>query len=160
MLFHWSLSDSKSCQVSRTFLSILTDLYNVVVWIVSTCSLISKPSSPLLILLRNVPSAPITTGITATFMFRGFFFLCFPSKVGILISLFFLFLLSHCSTGSLSFFLSFFFFFFCFCLLSIGLVVWPRSSDPFVSQNPREVCASYSAERIPNCTNTLIRMKI
>ena len=34
MVFHWSLSDSKSAQVSRTLLSILVDLNNAVAWIV------------------------------------------------------------------------------------------------------------------------------
>ena len=36
MVFHWSLSDSKSPQVSRTRLRILAVLSNDVVWIVST----------------------------------------------------------------------------------------------------------------------------
>ena len=36
MVFHWSLSDSKSPHVSRTLLSILAILNNVVVWMVST----------------------------------------------------------------------------------------------------------------------------
>ena len=36
MAFHWSLSDSKSPQVSRTLLRILADLNNLVVWLVST----------------------------------------------------------------------------------------------------------------------------
>ena len=35
IVFQWSLSDSKSPQVSRTFLSILAVLNNVVVWMVS-----------------------------------------------------------------------------------------------------------------------------
>ena len=39
MVFHWSLSDSKSPQISST---ILADLNNAVVWTVSTCPLISK----------------------------------------------------------------------------------------------------------------------
>ena len=34
MVFHWSLSDNKSPQVSRTLLNILTDLNNAVVWVV------------------------------------------------------------------------------------------------------------------------------
>ena len=34
MVFHKSLSDSKSPQVSRTLLSILADLNNAVIWIV------------------------------------------------------------------------------------------------------------------------------
>ena len=38
------MSDSKSTQVSRTLLSILADFNNAVVWVVSTCPLISKSS--------------------------------------------------------------------------------------------------------------------
>ena len=41
MVFHCSLSDSKSPQISRTLLSILADLNNVVIWMVSTRPLIS-----------------------------------------------------------------------------------------------------------------------
>ena len=73
MIFHWSLSDSKSSQVSRTLLSILADLNNAVVWMVSTYSLISKSSSPCTNTLVNVPSVPITIDITVTFMFHSFF---------------------------------------------------------------------------------------
>ena len=40
------LSDSKSPQISRTLLSILVDLNNAVVWMVSTRPLISKSFSP------------------------------------------------------------------------------------------------------------------
>ena len=72
-VFHWSLSDSKSPQVSRTLLSILADLNNVVIWIFSTCPLISKSSSSFIDPLKIVPSAQITIGITVTFMFHGFF---------------------------------------------------------------------------------------
>ena len=46
MVFHWSLRDSKSPQVSRTLLSILTVLNNAVVWMVSTRPPTSKSSSP------------------------------------------------------------------------------------------------------------------
>ena len=61
MIFHLSLSDSKSPQVSRTRLSILAVLSNAVVWIVSTRPLTSKSSRPfnnplvtvLLLLLLN-----------------------------------------------------------------------------------------------------------
>ena len=69
MVSHRSLSDSKSPQVSRILLNILTDLNNDVVWMISTRPLISKSSSPLV----TVPSAPITIGITVTFMFHSFF---------------------------------------------------------------------------------------
>ena len=72
MVFHWSLSDSKSPQVSRTVLSIQAVL-NVVVWMVSTRSPISKSSSPFSNPLVTVPNAPITIGIIVTFMFHSFF---------------------------------------------------------------------------------------
>ena len=36
--------------------------------------------------------------------------------------------------------------FFLFCLLSLGLVVWARLGDPFVSQKPRGDGASHSLE--------------
>ena len=45
MIFHWSLSDSKFPQVSRTLLSILADVNNAVVWTVSSHPVISKSSS-------------------------------------------------------------------------------------------------------------------
>ena len=73
MVFQWSLSDSKSPQVSRILLSILADLKNAVVWMVSTCPLISKSSSPCANPLVTVLSVPITIGITVTFMFHSFF---------------------------------------------------------------------------------------
>ena len=44
--FYWSLSDSKSPQVFRTLRSILADLNNDVLWMVSTRPLISKSSCP------------------------------------------------------------------------------------------------------------------
>ena len=73
MVFHWSLSDSKSPQVSRTLLSILAFLNNVVVWMVSTRPPTSKSSSPFNNPLVTVPKAPITIGIIVTFMFHIFF---------------------------------------------------------------------------------------
>ena len=73
MFFHWNLSDSKSPQVSWTLLGILADLSNAVIWMVSTCPLISKSSNPFTNPLEIVPNAPITNGITVTFMFHSFF---------------------------------------------------------------------------------------
>ena len=87
MVFHWSLSDSKFPQVSRTLLSILAILNNSVVWIVSTRPPTSKSSSPFNNPLVTVPNAPITIGIIVTFMFHSFFFQ-FSSKVEVLIHLF------------------------------------------------------------------------
>ena len=60
MVFHWSLSDSKSPQVSRTLLSILAVFNNAVVWMVSTRSPTSKSSRPFNNPLVTVPKAPIT----------------------------------------------------------------------------------------------------
>ena len=77
-----------SPQVSRTFLSILVDLNNAVVWIVSTRPHISKLSSSFINSLVTVSRVPITIGITITFMFQ---FFLFPSKLVVFILFFFLF---------------------------------------------------------------------
>ena len=86
MVFPWSLSDSKSPQVSRTLLSILAVLNNVVVWMVSTRPPTSKSSSLFSNPLVTVPKAPITISIIVTCMFHSFF--QFPCKVEVLIFLF------------------------------------------------------------------------
>ena len=83
---HWILSDSKFPQVSRTLLSILADLNNAVVWMLSTCPLISKSSCPCTNPLVTVPRASITIGITVTFMFNRFFY--YLSKIWAFIFLF------------------------------------------------------------------------
>ena len=85
----WSftgVSDSKSSQVSRTLLSILAVLNNVVVWMLSTRPTTSKSSSPFNNSFVTVPNALITIGIIVTFMFHSFF--QFPCKVQALILLF------------------------------------------------------------------------
>ena len=86
MVFHWSLSDSKSPQVTSTLLSILAVLSNAVVWMAFTRPPTSKSSSPFSNPLVTVPNAPITIGIIVTYMFNSFF--QFPSKVEVLILLF------------------------------------------------------------------------
>ena len=73
MVFHLSLSDSKSPQVSRTLLSILAVLNNVVVWIVSTRPPTSKTSSPFSNSSVTVPNSPTTIVIIVTSMFLSFF---------------------------------------------------------------------------------------
>ena len=73
MVFDWSLSDCKSPQVSRTLLSILTVLNNLVLWMVSSRPPNSKSSSPFSNPLVTVTNAPITIGIILTFMFHSFF---------------------------------------------------------------------------------------
>ena len=70
---HWSLSQSTSPQVSITLLSILANLNNAVVWMVSTLPVISKSSSLCTIPLVTVPRAPITIGIIVTFKFHSLF---------------------------------------------------------------------------------------
>ena len=72
MVSHWGVSDSKSSKITRTIPNILADLNNAIVWIVSTCLLISKSSTPCTNSLVTVPSARITIGITITFMFHSF----------------------------------------------------------------------------------------
>ena len=72
MVFHWSLSGSKSPQVSRTLLSILVVLNNVVVWRVSTRPPTSKFFSPFSNPLVTVPNASITIGIIVTGVFHSF----------------------------------------------------------------------------------------
>ena len=73
MVFHWSLSNSKSLQVSRTLLSILAVLNIAVVLMVSTRPPTSKFSNPFNNPLVIVPKAPITIGIITTCMFHSFF---------------------------------------------------------------------------------------
>ena len=73
VVFHWSLSDTKSPQISRILLSILVVLNNVVVWMVSIRPLTSKSSSPFSNPYVTVPKAPITIGIIVTCMFHSFF---------------------------------------------------------------------------------------
>ena len=73
MVFHWSLSDSKSPQVSRTRLRIIAVLSNAVIWIVSTCPPTSKSSRPFNNPLVIVPKAPTTIGTIVTFIFHSFF---------------------------------------------------------------------------------------
>ena len=73
MVFHWSLSDNKSPQVSRTRLRILAVRSNAVIWIVSTRPPTSKSSRPFNNPLVIVRKAPITIGSIVTFMFHSLF---------------------------------------------------------------------------------------
>ena len=98
MVFHWSLSDSKS-QVSRTRLRILAILSNAVVWIVSTRPPTSKSSWPFNNPLVIVPNAPITIGTIVTFMFHGFFNSLARSKYLSFFSLSFKFILWSAGTA-------------------------------------------------------------
>ena len=84
MVFHWSLSDSTSPQVFRTFLSILAALNNSVVWMVFADLPTSMSSCPFNFPWVTVAKALIKIGIIVTFMFHIF---PFPSKVKLLIIL-------------------------------------------------------------------------
>ena len=59
MVSHWSLSDSKSPQVSRSLFSILASLKNVILWMVTIRPLISNSSSPCTNTFLTVPRAPM-----------------------------------------------------------------------------------------------------
>ena len=117
MVFCWGLSDNKSPQVSRSLLSILLDLSNVVVRTDFARPVISKSSSPCTNLLVTVPRAPITIGIIVTFMFYSFFNSLTKSKNLSFFSHRFNFTLWLARTAKptilqvLSFFFFFFFFF-------------------------------------------------
>ena len=131
MVFHWSLSDSKSPRVSRTLLSILAVLNNVKVWMVSTRPPFSKFSSPFSNPLLTIPKAPITIGIIVNYMFPNFF--QFPSKVNVRILLFtFIQFYSVVSRENKvhNFVCSLIFWW-----LLLSLVFWPRWGDPFVSKS-------------------------
>ena len=95
-VFHCNVSDSKSSQVSTTLFSILSDLKNVVVWMVSTHPLISNSSCPRINPLLTVPRAPITNCVTFIFMFHRFFNSLASSTYLSLFSL------SFCFTSSLA----------------------------------------------------------
>ena len=75
------LADSlllESPQVSRTRLSILLDLNNVVDWMFSTHPSASKSSSPFNNPLVAVPKAPTTNGIIVILMFHSLFVFSIP----------------------------------------------------------------------------------
>ena len=116
MVLHWSLSDSKSPQVSRTRLRILAVLSNAVVWIVSTRPPTSKSSRSFNNALVIVPNAPITIGTIGTFMFHSFFNSLARSRYLSFFSLSFRFILWSAGTAK-STILQIFFFFFFFLLI-------------------------------------------
>ena len=110
--FHWSLSDSKSPQVSRTCLRILAVLSNAVVWMVSTRSPSSKSSRPFNNPLVIVTTAPITIGTIVAFMFHSFFNSIARSRYLSFFSLSFRFILWSAGTAKSSILQILFFLFF------------------------------------------------
>ena len=114
MVFHWSLSDSKSPQVSRTRLRILAVLTNAVIWIVSTRPSTSMSSRPFNNPLVIVPKTPITIGTIVTFMFHSFFHSLARSRYLSFFSDSFRFIQWSAGTAKSTILQIFFFFFFFF----------------------------------------------
>ena len=141
MVFHWSLSDSKSPQVSRNFLSILAVLNNVVVWLVSTRPPTSKSSSYFNNLLATVPKAPITIDIIVTFMFHSFFNSLERSRYLSFFSHSFSFILWSAETAK-STILQIFFLFFKIIIRS-GLLAKIKCTV-CMSESHRSLCVSFS----------------
>ena len=127
MVFHWSLSDSKSPQVSRTRLRILAVLSNAVIWIVSARPPTCKSSRPFNNHLLIVLKAPITIGTIVTFMFHSFFNSLARSRYLSFVSLSLRFILWSAGTAKSTVLQILFFWW-----LLWGLVFWPGLGDPFV----------------------------
>ena len=146
MVSYWSLSDSKSPQVSRTPLSVLADLNNAVLWIVSTRLLISKLSSSCINPLVTVPSAPITSGITVIFMFHSFFCSLAGSRYLSSFSLSFSFTMSLIGTAKSTIRQVLFFFFFLFLFLTITRSDHQAEIRWYVciSKSQKMLCISFS----------------
>ena len=145
MVFHGSLSDSKSSQVSRTLLSILAVLNNAVVRMVSTRPPTSKSSSPFSNHLVTVPNAPITIGIIVTCMSHSFFNSLARSR--------YLSFFSHSSSFILwsariakSIILQFLF---------ICVVFRPRLGEPCVCQSPIRIYVCYFQGQVLGCVYTI-----
>ena len=128
MVFHWSLSDSKSPPVSRTRFRILAVLSNAVVRIVSTRPPTSKSSRPFNNPLVIEPKAPITIGTIVTFMFHSLFNSLARLRYLSFFSLSFRFILWSAGTSKSTILQILFF---C-CWLLWDLVFWPGFGDPFV----------------------------
>ena len=144
IVFRWSLNESNSSLVSKTLLSILADLNNVVIWIVSTRPFISKCSGPSTNPLVTVPKAPFTISISVTFMVNVFFSV--PTQgLGSFLSFRFLSILLAGHPGRQSQQIGKLFFFF-FCLLTIirsrrlAKIKW----SVCISKSQSSLCVSFS----------------
>ena len=136
--FDGSLRDGKSLQGSKTFLSILTDLNNTVVWTDSNPSPIPNSSSPLSKHLETVPSVPNTSGITVNLIFHNFLSSLARSKYLSLFSFSLIFTMS--SVGMAKFTIRQVFYFYKF---SLGQVILLGLGDTIVSQNLSEFYFSF-----------------
>ena len=141
MVFHWSLSDYKSPQVSRNLLSIQAVLKNVVVWMVSTRPPTSKSSSSFSNPFVTVPKAPITIGIIVSFMFHSFFNSLARSRYLSFFSHSFSFILW--SAGTAKFTILQVLFFLLIIIIRSGLLAEIRWSV-CMSKSHRSLCVSFS----------------
>ena len=91
MVIHWSVSYSRSPQISRNLLSILAVLKIAVVWMVSIRSPTSKSSIRNSNPLVTIQKAPLTIGIIVTCKFHSFFQFRNKVEVRILLLIFFQF---------------------------------------------------------------------
>ena len=134
MVFHWSLSDSKSPQVSKTLLSIMVVFNNAVVWMVSTRSPTSIYSRPFNNPLVTVLKAPVTIGTIVTFMLHSLFNSLARSRYLSFFSHSFSFILWSAGTAKSTILQTLFF----FCRL-LDLVFWASLGDSCVYQSPIRV---------------------
>ena len=140
MVFHRSLSDSKSPQVSRTRLRILAVLSNAVIWIVSTRPPTSKSSRPFNNPLVIVLNAPITIGTIVTFMFHSFFNSLARSRYLSFFSCSFIFILWSARTAESTILQILFFL---LIIIRSGLLAVIRWSV-CISKSHRSLCKSFS----------------
>ena len=140
MVFHWSVSDSKSPQVSWTLLSILAVLNNIVIWMVSTRPPNFKSFSPFNNPLVTVPNAPITIGIIVTSMFHSFFNFRARSRYLSFFSYSFSFILQLAGTANST---NLQVLLFLLIILRTGLLVEIRWSV-CMSKSHRSLCVSFS----------------
>ena len=147
MVFHWSLSDSKFPQVSRTLLSILAVLNNAVVWMVSTSLPTFKSSSPFSNPLVSIPNAPITIGIIVTCMFLSFFNSLARSGYLSFFSHSFSFILWSAETAKSTILQVLFFLLF---IIKSGLLAEIRWSV-CMSKSHRSLCVSFSRTSVGLC---------
>ena len=148
MVFHWSASESKYSQFSRTRLSIQIVLNDFVVWMISILPLISSSKS-----LGTYPSESTMFGITVTLMvhsfscfflfvfweFFGFLFVCLffstPArfKYFYIISVSFIFTLWSAGTANSAGWQVLFFF---SCWSTLCVTFCPELSDRLYHKNP------------------------
>ena len=155
---YFSLSDSKSPQVSRTLLSILANLSNAVVWMVSIRLLISDSTRPFSRLLKTVSNALDKISISLTFLFLCFFCSLVRSNYLFILSLSFIFTMQSAGIAkSRRRQIVFFFYQFTFLLTNTksGLHVRIRWSV-YISKSQRISWVSFSPTNSRLCEHYLV----